>query len=223
MIPANSSTFRSTTRARQLHGFTLVELLVVIGIVVVLAAIGIAGLMAIQTSARSKSTQGLLGQLQSVVTEYKVISGGSASAVPTQSGTVEEDFQILILDFKNTGKESSVSKLFKTINASNLPHGVDFDELVMPTSPDPYEHVVDAWGNPVAYFRADGVGMGGTGSGSGPTGNFLQPKHQTSYFASPGPDGLWGRWKIPTGSPAGSKSEPDDDAADNLYSFDAVR
>lgn len=67
---------------RQKPGFTLVEILVVIGIIVILAAIGISGFGAVKKTQSRKMTQTRLAFIEAKLEEYKMDHG----SYPSSSG-----------------------------------------------------------------------------------------------------------------------------------------
>src|SRR6476469_6339178 len=70
---SDASAERARPWARRRGGFTLLEILVVIGIIILLVAIGVIGFQALDQS--GKVTKATLSNLQSMLAEYQAMNG----------------------------------------------------------------------------------------------------------------------------------------------------
>ena len=244
-------------KGRQSAGFTLIEILVVISIIVLLAGITIPVMFAFFRNAAEAQTKVLLKQLDSAVAEYKAQTGQDLFArepgepvdalydYPDGAGTAGSDprsaesvaglsvFRLRsvqpAVDMMNT-----VNRQYKLGVVRDKDPGPNFDAGPYPISTwtrpageaedadiSDVEAVQDAWDRPVRFFPGlRAMEVNGYSKTQLESTNNIEDRgmrrRKGAYFASAGPDGLWGAY-LPDDT-----VDPDvPGAEDNIYSFEA--
>ncbi|MEO1235296.1 MAG: prepilin-type N-terminal cleavage/methylation domain-containing protein [Planctomycetota bacterium] len=223
----------SPTHRRHLAGFSLVEILVVISIVVLLVGISIPAAIKMLGSAENNQTRSVLNGLASAADSYNIVTE------KTVDHTQNRD------DFGNTinldidGDNVDLTLAYFVFYAGQVPESARLiaiaakDDLTFQGRPmlNVNEDIVnnnvslanfgdiqllDSWDTPIRY-------AGGVSHSDTFTDDDYLPAHPTAFFASAGPDGEWGAVIRNTNEPDPSVDNDNDgnpDAADNIYSFD---
>jgi prepilin-type N-terminal cleavage/methylation domain-containing protein len=217
---------RAAVRRGRRGGFTLIEMLVVIGIILLLMSIGVLGYRSIERSNTERATktalvngEGFLKEMNAIgalamiegpsdASPAPVYVSGASLASPGDVSPGKAGRNTAILNNQKMIKVFRLNPKNKTALA-NLP-----SNLVLPvitTSPpggyDPQIPVlIDAWGNPLIYVPSGGLTnvnfaeSGSTGQKIYSSGQANSPQNR-GFWASAGPDGSF------------------DTGGDNLYSF----
>jgi len=162
-------------------GFTMIELLVVISIILAVLAIGVIGIAQLAGQSNEDQTRIALGQLQAAAADYH-----------EQVGTWPAD----IGDMGSKDSAPATTRDLLLQIPKHLRGGDAASDI---------NGVTDAWGNGIVY--ADDISAAGEFGDSD-----LGYRPGAPYFFSPGPDGRKGA-RTSTG-------ELDDDAKDNIFSYD---
>lgn len=138
----------SSKRINAASGFTMTEILVVMAIIAVLAAMTIAGLDAVNQKTNEKRTTVLLGGLENALEAYKLDNGEFPEGDGSRSSSIEV-YKALHADYDLDGRSDKSETIY-------------FDKL------DPYAKgkklnvlrkdgfiIVDAWQNPF-YYQSPG-------------------------------------------------------------------
>lgn len=178
--------------------FTLVEILIVVGILAVLAAILMVGFTKMGAAARGRTTAQLLGNCRGLLTEYERVTQSknlptAAIAAPgrvtegatDRNGPVTQATRGVMGLLRGLPNNKTAMDQFPT---ENLWPGTGLEAPI----------ALDGWGNPILFVPAGGM-TNVTVSGQVKTISSLDGK---PFFASAGPDGSFA---------AGD---------DNVYSFD---
>lgn len=203
----------ATARSRAPRGFSLVETLVVIGIISILVSLVIASGVYLNGRAKQSQTRGILSALAAIDTEYRAQTG----QVVNHTGTSPMDWtaaytQTFPIGSTTTGAAGqpaetspnySIERFF--IAAKQVSQTATMiDNLVNNTRDDDnnnFAEIVDGWGNAIAYRSQESA-----------SGTF--PARPTPFFVSAGPDGKFG--SVGSSATAAEQSQ----ASDNLYSYD---
>ncbi len=179
---------------RSRGGFSLIELLVVISIIMLMLGFGVVGFVRYMSTGVESQTRVVLKQLANVAGEYQGDTKGQT--VPYTGG------------YPTGSADDSISKFFTGISGSqsavdtSILIAEDFSGAAAGSKPST---VKDGWGNAIRYYPGGSIDATGKGL----------PRRDMPYFASAGADGEWGTVNPATG-------EPNNGAAkDNLYSFEA--
>lgn len=185
-------------RARR-RGFTLVEMLVVIGIIAILAGIAVPAISAVRTRSQVSATEAFFDQLGLAIEQYKTEFGDYP---PSR-------FRRLGLE-KSNGKNEGIECLVRCVAtatgadpyidlAAHRLGNTDGDALTAVGAVSPnLEEIVDPWGNPLVYLhnadydRGDTLtfAAGGTATVAASKGDTGQFHGLTTYqLFSAGPDG----------------------------------
>lgn len=227
-------------------GFTLIEVMIVIGIIAVLVTLVTLGVRQMIGGAKEKSTRTTMENLQNLVAEKQVAGGGAAplDAVFAPGGIVAAPLNITPGNGKDrepkwdngkprlpTNAVAATRKVMALLRAvptnakvmAALPSGQIWNPPVEAETPNA-PLVLDAWGNPIIYVPAGGL------TGVTVTGN-VKSKYVNASTAFPAgviqsPDrrGFWasagadGFFTDPDPSKDLDNREPYGD--DNVYSFD---
>ena len=219
--------------------FTLIEILVTISIIVLLVGISIPVALKMLATAEASQTRTTLNGLEAAATEYNVVTGGTVPHFGKDAFGNDVDLSVGEPE-PNTGGGTDVTFGYFVLTAGQVPTAAQLISLAVKdnlTAPDGkavadlveaigngritnanYANVqlLDGWDNQIRY--ADAVSH----NDSFDEDDYL-PAHPTPFFASAGPDGLWGSVIKDTNEPDPDVDEDDDgvaDSADNIYSFD---
>ncbi len=213
-------THRSTTRRPSRRAFSMVELLMVIGIIVLLVSIALVAGPAVMGMGKVRKTEATLRTAQALLTEYlqlteqdQVLSEGTNSnnstyAVPSIDALI---------------KRAQKKERLKDLVAA-------FDDKALVKEGDEWQ-LYDAWGEVILFNRSgkeDGVAKGKNAAGDTVdfSSQYKMPERNRPYFVSMGEDGLLGDWKNDTDEPAPSGGKWDEngddvsDSADNHFSIE---
>jgi len=141
-------------------GFTLIELLAVIAIIAILMMVLIPVLMGSEDDIRAGNTDAFISQLESVISEYALESGGpplssfDAKMTAVENNKSNEGAEMLVLKLfakDRAAPNLSDSRLGNTDNDASKKSQTSF------TNPDLFE-ILDDWGNPIAYIHRSDYG-----------------------------------------------------------------
>ncbi len=227
---------------RRDRAFTLVELVMVLAAIVVLAGIVVGTTRKVMDSAHESNTWALLRAMSAIATEYEVQTGRVIDHPEVEQTNY---LKYTIVEFVDVAKQlPSVRKLMESLDSefyseltkayieekNQLKNWKDLYEVQKRPGPpfpitgsdggppDEYKRpvmwVVDAWGNPLVYVSSN--------KHSDESGIRWLPEHPEPFFASSGPDGLWGSFKINIHDPSVKKTKRDRATRreDDLYSFE---
>jgi prepilin-type N-terminal cleavage/methylation domain-containing protein len=231
---------RRGAMASRHSGFTLIEVLVVIGVLALLIAITMIGLRSVQATTRGKETRARMAVVRSVIAERDRVaelidlSNGVQVAAPgdvrLETGASDRHgSQAADFSGKMMAQAVGVPAAAKIIG--NLPAGETEKWTATPTGQR--LHVLDGWGNPiiivpgaflpkekviypVGYVPPPALSGGGVNvlDSSGSVVKTIKSTGGGWFTMSAGPDGVFFRVK---GSGASAVVECD---GDNLYSFE---
>ncbi len=187
--PQLTSPARSAQRHRS-AGFSLVEILVVVAIILLLVGIGVAVSGAMQQRALGQQTKLALSELRSIASEYQTVTSLTVPyTANTLSGTSEDD-----------SIKAFTAKAYEVPSCQPMFDRLRRDEMIggaWPPASGGFT-INDAWDKPIQYRSSS-------------DGSVLR-KSDHPFFASAGIDGAWGDVN---GSDAAQEQ-----ARDNLYSLD---
>lgn len=146
-------------------GFSLIEVLVVVSIIVILLGIAVAGINVAYQRSEEATTRALLGSLAGVEKEYRAQTG---QPIPASANGDLNDTPNKFLDVVQDNSKVASDFLRR------------IDSKLRKESGGRITEVRDPWDNLVRYN--DGSGGGG------------MPRAQYPYFASAGADGQWGSY-----------------------------
>ncbi|MEZ6183861.1 MAG: prepilin-type N-terminal cleavage/methylation domain-containing protein [Planctomycetota bacterium] len=144
--------------ARSSRGFTLVELLVVIGVIAILVGIAVPALSGVRTNAQRANTKNLITELSLAIENYQLDFGDYPPSTPKRAG------------IRGNGENDGIETLLRclTTQAKNGPYYEAKDERLGNTDVDflargnPTQstiaalelfELVDDWGNPLVYWH----------------------------------------------------------------------
>ncbi|HMN95387.1 MAG TPA: prepilin-type N-terminal cleavage/methylation domain-containing protein [Phycisphaerales bacterium] len=221
---------RASPRRGLRRGFSLLELMIVIGIIVVLAALVLAVGTGLLSQSDARETRTSLELLQAAIDEWETSTGRSFTY-----GTDGQPVASARYDFQ----QSTADGLFiEQILGENFLGGAEGSRTILaridgnllrirPGSNPPRTQLVDTWGNPIVVVFPGRRWVG-------PADNAL-PKDEDGtirtaqenrlgacrnrriLLVSAGPDGLLGDLTASVGSAARKQAE------DNLYSYEPVK
>ena len=201
---------------RASRGFSIIEMIIIIGIIVLLTALGIRVGAAFKSRAMVARTRGILSQCEAVATAYQVQTGnvinlwplntntynitwgGSAPPYPAPALTLGPPFptNTYINNFVWAAKrQAAVQPLLRALGggaSEYTSNNIAYSESA--------NEIRDSWNHLLDYYPS-------SSNGAGP-----YPDHPTPFFVSAGLDGKLGN----IGGSAAEKQA----AADNLYSYD---
>jgi prepilin-type N-terminal cleavage/methylation domain-containing protein len=176
-------------------GFTLIEILVTLGIIALLLGIGAVGLNKVQQAARASQTRAMLQGLKGALTEYQTQvqyspnHGDSGyidwTSVPGGGSMISSERLVYAC--------RQVPKANEQLKAAVLSGSVEANKRIfddkLPGTPNGVEEIYDPWGTPIVYRSSN---LGGEGNPDGTaTGLPLDTPRYSSkhaFFVSAGPD-----------------------------------
>ncbi len=157
----------SARRGAMARGFSLVEILVVVAIIILLVGIGVAVSGAMQQRALAQQTKLALAELRAIASEYQTVTGSSFTYT---SNTFNATDAASITKFTEAAYEvPSCQPMFDRLHRDGMTSGA-------PASGG--FRINDAWDNAVQY-RSSSDGS-------------VARKSDQPFFASAGADGKWG-------------------------------
>lgn len=143
------------------RGFTLVELLIVISVMLILMGLLVLGVGAILTKAKVKSTEALIKRLQLATDDFQTKVGylphdGLDDTFRTPDGTDVQSSAALYNQLTQKKTKAKVSKAGDVTGYTEITPVLDDlgqDSLSAPNPPDDENarDIVDAWGNAIHY------------------------------------------------------------------------
>ena len=184
---------------RHSRGFTLIEVLIAIGIISVLATIAVVGFGAMTRQSKQRLTSQLLSNANGWLAEYAratQLKNISTDAVPApgkvEVGSADRNGTVV-------GSTRKMMQLLRTIPLNkNAMDQTPAENMIAGATSTESPILADAWNNPIIFVPADGLTGVTTSSGT----STIQSPDRKPFFASAGPDG-----NFTTGK-------------DNIYSFD---
>ena len=195
-------------------GFTIIELMVVIGIIIILAGIGLVTMNVLNEQAVKDKTRMVIRGAAGAGTEYEaqiasVINHTGSSPVDwgtNKTGTADTSVSEPATSLSSI--ERFVWALWQIEDTQNRLKR--FDDMLVDADGDGFYELNDGWGRPLEYV--DGTNAPLTPMPT-PNSNFSTlPRRNAFFLACAGPDGEWGV--------VNNQNQPDDPAKDNIYSFD---
>lgn len=207
------------SRHAQPPAFSLIETLVVVGIIAILVSLVIAGGAYMNIRAKQTQTRGVLAALAAIDTEYRAQTEKTVNDGVSSSTTSPVDWTAAYtktwpqgLDPSNVANQATTNStspyvamerfIVATLQISETRAMIEnLINNMKDVDNNSFAEVTDAWGRPIEYrtqaqdtdiFRA----------------------HPTPFFVSAGPDGQIG--SVKTNASAGAQKQ----ALDNLYSYD---
>ncbi len=231
----------STSRPRG-HGFSLVEIMVVVAIIFVLMGLSLIAMKKVSESANTKQARLLLNQMMSIEGEYRRTARQSINHYSANAYT-QKPFNWTTVRSRNNPDEPGADAVVPNTDAHvkgsieafvwatlQLPacdamySGLRADRSLRdgdpdantPRLPDGFFEVVDTWGTPIRYYLRN-VDEDLYAAGDPERDNYSTDTmryHATPFFVSAGPDREWGNVSAAGGSTAWKQAQ------DNIYSFD---
>jgi prepilin-type N-terminal cleavage/methylation domain-containing protein len=195
------------TGNRRAQGFSLIETLVVIGIISILVSLVVASGVYLNGRAKQSQTRGILAALAAIDTEYRGQVGPPVDQSSADWATEANTFTFPIGSTtvgaagqpSDTSPNASIERF--VIKAKQVSQTATMiDNLINNTRDDDnnnFAEIVDGWGNAIAYRNQESA-----------FGTF--PARNSPFFVSAGADGKFGS----------SNPSVDADAKDNLYSYE---
>ncbi|MBL1217278.1 MAG: hypothetical protein D8M59_07245 [Planctomycetes bacterium] len=224
---------------RSLRAFTMIEMLVVIGLVVVLGSLTLVIGSAIISQGKARNTEAILANLDAALTEYEAETGsnpmwtGKGSDVSnkrrmyqpasgySRGGTIRPEVAVFLADAKGI---EGVDNIIRAIPPDRLMQRVDLYEQLrldgvesiagMVPATDTRLTVCDAWGMEILYVHPRNTEQNPDISvGDGAAEVYGATVNNRPYFMSAGADLLYANQL--------TDDDRDDKAAwDNLYSYE---
>lgn len=234
MTPAGIKTIR---RPRSVRGFSLMELMIVMFIIVLMAGLLLVAGNKVQTSAKVNQTRVTLSVCKAALDEYELnnkgkrlphLGAGDGIAyvpidwatpkvrnAPDASGSavITDDDGLFYASIERFVwamlRNPTTEKMVKSIDARSYR---DYDE-------NGFLEVTDAFGG---SNRKKLLYLSYVDHDDNYTEDDILPERDKPYFASAGPDGLWGDWREYRKREEGDSHNADlaTEAEDNLYSFE---
>lgn len=207
-------------RRRRRHAFSLIEILIVIAIISVLAAIVIGAASAMKENAREQRTKASLQALAGIASEYRASTRFHVNHLKSDANAAQgdEDWSLSkpfnAPDASGSGEvddsiERFVLKALQLESSGTMVRALQGDALI-DSDGDGFLEVVDGWGNKIEYAKYVDH------EDADDSDNFLPQRgtryNPQPYFASAGGDGEFGDAES-TPSPDGTVRQ------DNLYSY----
>ncbi len=193
---------RTPTTPRR--GFSLIEVLVVVSIIVILVGLALAGINFAYQRSEESNTRALLGSLAGVEKEYRAQTGQYVHPVPpatmaqqdSVNGELNRTVTAPLANFLDKVQDNSAV-------AGEMLRRIQPQLLTIDTTTNRITAIKDPWGTNIYYYRGDG--------NTNVTGRTL-PKQPHPYFVSAGADADLGT--------VDANNNPIGKSADNLYSFE---
>jgi prepilin-type N-terminal cleavage/methylation domain-containing protein len=199
---------RNTNRIRQAKGFTIVELMVVIGLILALSAIGLTTMNLMLRRASAERTRSTMHMAKGLSTEYRA-----------QFGTAVNHFGFTPINWAgsklknapgssgggtpNDPIEKFVWAVWQVEELRDRLRSKAIDDIVIDSDGDGFLELVDGWNNQITYaafvYRNDLY-----------AGDDFFPTITTPIFMSRGPNEEWGTFV--------NNNKPDANAEDNIRS-----
>jgi len=194
---------------RHRRGFTLIEMLIVIAIILILMSIGVSGFRSMELTASRKQTITSLAGAEALVRELNALgalnrlegpSGLSPAAVFTTGSSVGTPGDVNVGQGGRTTAVNAQQKVMLVLLAapknaqivSALPPQSTVAPIV-PNTPLNPPALADAWGNPLMYVPSGGMSgltvNGVTNQTVRSTGGTALTQQDHGYWMSAGPDG----------------------------------
>jgi prepilin-type N-terminal cleavage/methylation domain-containing protein len=209
-------------------GFTLIEMVVVIGIIVLLAALTIGVVSALTRGSETRTTENALHLLTMAYDEWKTTSERDLSYgiddVP-QAGVV---YDIAQQAPNGSNEHEPTDELLDDIKANtqsrDILANIDDDLLKAPTAAHPDSAMLDAWGTEIVTVFPGRLWVQGFDAPAlKDQDGTIRTEFENAFgvctnrrvrFVSAGPDGRIGDMQLGLANPPA-----DPDAADNIYSY----
>ncbi len=206
---------------RRRSAFTLLEVLVVIGVILILISLAVIGFQVVERSAAANQTKVTLDNLNSMLAELEATAG--SNALPTYSyydPVLMKSFPQPVIGIGITGPagqaweigdvtsgqadrsgfivqqtQGAMASLMRVPNNAKAIAAFPTSKILKDSNGNPYTIPVllDGWGNPIIYVPRGGmIVYVTTGNGNTPTQITVAGKANRPFFASAGPDGDFG-------------------------------
>jgi prepilin-type N-terminal cleavage/methylation domain-containing protein len=216
----------------QRKGFTMVEMLVVITVLVILIGLFIAGITVMGSQGREQLTSGTFESLNSMVAAYEQTTRGRTGfptgALDAPAEMIEDlgqaDSPPGIVQYRRYGTavartETVMRRLLSLPENQRIMENIPAErQMRLTTSADAPPLLLDGWGNPIIFVPPEGLRFLNRIENSelftvtNPSGRF--------FWASAGPDGKFQAWPEPGDTSQRHVEKIQAAASDNLYSFD---
>lgn len=131
-------------------GFTLIELIIVISVIVLLMAVLIAGTTKLRERARLAAAKTLLEKVQTGLESYRLYYRAYPQPMPLAAGYSESQtlYYFLTTPFRMT-PDSAKNEVYSSLNAGPV---ADFKELeIKDLNKSGHPSIVDTWGTPIKF------------------------------------------------------------------------
>jgi prepilin-type N-terminal cleavage/methylation domain-containing protein len=193
---------------RRRHAFTLIEMLVVIGVILILMSLAVIGYQVVEKAAAANQTKTTLNNLNAMLSEldaaegstalptYGPATGGIGAAITgwtvgdvSGQGAVTDRTGIIVsqtaLAVASLLRVANNQKAFSQLPSSKV---MTFSNGTVTSG----SVLLDGWDNPIIYVPSGGIWVDVTTGGSSPTLVLITSRDKRPFFASAGPDGDFG-------------------------------